>query len=160
MPAPALARRAVNPNARKDPPPRPVDGWHSSLSLIRGKEAGFKYVLVSEENSLLGPDYYESIGYHVVRYTEKGGHSIGSLSRKAGEPLRFRGNVLMRCTEERADQIAYYGPDGDTGEELAGRIVRQINDRSFVPREVTKGLSDGIVIDRDMNNQLNPGEKV
>lgn len=159
MPAHVLAR-SNKLTARKDPPPRPTDGWHSVHHMLKGREPDFKYVWVSEENSLLGPDYYESIGYTVVRYTATGGVSLGSLTRKPGEPIRFRGNVLMRCTKLREEQIAYYGPDGDTGEELAGRIIRQINDRNHVPHEVTKGLSGGIAVDRDLKNDLNPAEKV
>lgn len=149
---------ALRKEVRQDPQSRPTHGWSPAFHQLKGRDPRLKYVWVSKASEDLGPDYYESLGYQVIRYEEKGGIVLGSLSRRPGEPITFRGNVLMGVDLERAAEIDQYGPDGGSGQEYCDQIASQIANKKFIPSELrqTPGF---LSVDRDMNNDLNPTEK-
>lgn len=146
---------------RQDPDPRPTDGWSTSFCTPQNQDPSLHYVWVNQAgNAHMGTDYYESIGYDVVNYEETGVR-LGRFSskNKMGQPVTFRGMVLMACPKTQKAWIEQHGEDGTGGQEELDRITAQIQNKKFVPSDVSKGLSQyGLAVNRDPENHLNPTE--
>lgn len=141
---------------RQDPTHRPTHGWTPSWHRLVGRDPGLFYTYVSKSSEDFGVEYYESLGYHVVKYKEHGGITLGTLTRDPGKPITFRGQVLMACTHERKAEIEREGPDGGSGAELNEQIAAQITNRKLVPSGVR--APGYIAVDRDLTNEMNPTE--
>jgi hypothetical protein len=75
-------------------------------------------------------DDYSAAGY-VIELDQPGGVKPqgGRLSRKPGEQIEFRGNVLMSCSLERKAEIDEHGVDGDSGQRAADAIENRMIDK-------------------------------
>lgn len=154
---------------RIDPKPRPTNGVHTS-TLLKDKDPNKKYVWVNlaDSNAL---STYEALGYIVEEQRDGGPHHMGGkLNRKNGERIEWRGNLLMSISLERAMEIEKYGPDGDSGQDLAdkieGRYLEKDRGRdpmrgigllnrltpSYLEFEADKGHNAPVIVDRGSEN--------
>lgn len=118
---------AKAPAVRSDPVRRPTDGMRPNSMNLRNADERRWYVWVNKTSPELGPDYYADMGYEVEHYKKGGVNCIGGSSvRSEGDVIERRGAVLMSCTSERHEEILKYGPDGNTGQELANLYEKQI----------------------------------
>lgn len=121
--------KAPAPTQRIDPAPRPTDSVHSWTKL-KNKDPGKKYCWVSLTDTNQGVDYYSAMGYEPELSRSDGVQPQGGrLTRKPGEQIQFRGNLLMSCSLQRSIEIDEVGPDGDSGQRAADAIEDRILDK-------------------------------
>lgn len=117
------------PSVRHDPRARPVDGV-AAWARVENKRSDRRYVLVyvADTNSMAN---YEAAGWEPELWREDGPYFAGTRSRRGelGKEMVVRGYLLMSVSDERYREIQEFGPDGDTGYELARRVERRIIDR-------------------------------
>lgn len=102
-----------------------------------------KYVLTpTDEQHPMNWQYYESMGYTIC-LAEKDGVRI-RMGEKAeiGKPLKWRGNVLMSCTKERAQEIFEVGPTGLTGQKYYDKLMTQISRNELEKRVNVQGTRE------------------
>lgn len=123
------AEARVNPYrkaVRYDPRHRHADGHGIGNGLIN-PEPDRVYALIRSDDQLMGPDYYEALGYEVERHW-KGGPKlrIGPTARE-GEPIMFMGSVLMSIDKKMHQDLVERGAFGGGGQQAAdkteGRII-------------------------------------
>lgn len=101
--------------------PQLKDGTPAWLRLL-GTEEGRKYVYVYlAGGGSASVEYYESLGYRGEKYGGPEGLRFagGRTSKKVGDDLIFRGCLVMSCDAETAAEVERFGPDGNTGQEIA-----------------------------------------
>jgi hypothetical protein len=119
-------RRSV----RSDPVNRRVDGV-SQFARVNNRDPNKHYVMVPLASEAaprdMDSDYYEAMGYEIVR-KEPGGPRFGAggSAKKDGDPLVNRGHVLMCCTRERYEEIVQHGADGQSGQELSDQLTNRL----------------------------------
>jgi hypothetical protein len=124
---PSTARR------RPDPKPRHIDG-SAPWSKLADKDSDRHYVYAYIADHDCGLQYYLSIGYEVETY-KRGGVRPAPISRQVadsrdGQEIEMRGMTLVSCSGERYEEIRQYGPDGQSGYELANELASRITARS------------------------------
>jgi hypothetical protein len=133
---------------RSDPVPRRTDG-QTGWDKILNKDPDKWYVLVPLLGVEYGPDLYESMGYRIEKWdgTETGTNLQGGKhSRKKGDALQTRGVVVMSCSMERHNELVAHGDDGESGQEMADILEKQImstrigSEEALSP-ELSKGIS-------------------
>lgn len=120
---------------------RPVHAAAISGQILN-KDPKKKYVVVSKkEDEDLNYVYYQSIGFDFVRKQEKGGESVyQGTPVKVGEPLEWRGMVVMYCSLERAKEIFLKGPSGSSGQEYQDRLMQKIKQGQLSKRIAVGGM--------------------
>lgn len=118
------------PNARptrNDPKPRNMNGLMAWNRLV-GNDPSRHYVWVSLNAPFFGTEYYEGLGYD-IEYWREGCAKPAADGRKdlkelikGGGPIQRSGHVLMSCPKETREEIEQFGPDGDSGQDLADKI--------------------------------------
>ena len=120
---------------RNDPVNRHADGAAMGTSLV-GRRPDRKYVLVNMGDTTFGPAFYQELGYKVER-NDKQGRGVRLLAAstgKDGDPILFRGHVLMSVEKEHADRIKSKGaPMAGLGQEHWDKIEKTINSKRFDP---------------------------
>lgn len=135
------AAKRVEPQKRKDPRNRHLDGSATAWTQVINRDPNRHYVLVSV-GADEGPDWYESIGYQVDVYGGEKGLKLkgGKVNKTVGEPIEVRGHLLMSCSMERKEEIDRYGADGDSGQEHADEIERRLSLNKSRGRDALRGL--------------------
>lgn len=86
-----------------------------------------KYVLAPKDpQHPMSHEYYVSIGYELERATPDGVRIRLGEPVVVGEPLGWRGNFLLSCSKERAEEIFLRGPTGLTGQEYYDKLMHKI----------------------------------
>lgn len=114
--------------ARKDPRPRPVDGvagWFRIKAESRDPNKFYCWVDVATG----AVDQYASMGYEPVKWAgpHQGVQIVGgNLTRKPGEDILCRGQLLMQISLEAKHQLEAEGEFGETGQKELDRIEKLI----------------------------------
>jgi hypothetical protein len=114
-------------DAKRGPRSRPVHAAAFAGDVLNG-EPGVHYVKANGgEEEDFNVEYYESIGYEVVK-ASKGGVRVKQGGKVTiGQPITWRGMVLMSCTKDRHDEIFNNGADGNTGQAYFDNIMLRAN---------------------------------
>jgi len=126
---------------RKDPRGRTHDGANTGNKLLN-RRPDMYYVAVSKDGEAIGQ--YEGMGYAIERY-EEGGPRFSLRTVKIGEPIEYRGTVLMSIAQETKDWIDQYGDDGESGWAMADKLEDKILDKSGAQKDLMRGLHGGYV---------------
>jgi hypothetical protein len=132
--AAAAARVRKTVEGRVDPKPRLIDNvlpWQR----LKNKDERRHYVLVNERmNGEFDVSYYEALaeglglpredGY-VVEVRKPGGVTLAAgVTAEEGQPIRFRGMILMSCPKAFKKLLEDFGDDGQSGQEGANERDR------------------------------------
>lgn len=109
---------------RVDPPSARFHDVTSPWARLKNKDPGRHYVFVYKGSALMGPEYYESIGYEVEFFREGGVSPMGK--NDPGSVIERRGHVLMSCTKERQREIDMFGPDGNSGQDFYNQLEKKM----------------------------------
>lgn len=113
-----------------------------------------KYVLCpTDETHPMNHEYYISIGYQVEKATPDGVRIRLGSPVKIGEPLMWRGHVLVSCSKERADEIFMHGPTGLTGQAYYDKLMGQIRRNELEKRVFVQGTEEHTDISELEQNQ-------
>lgn len=86
-----------------------------------------KYVLAPKDASHpFSFEYYIANGYRLEEATKDGVRIRLGEPVVIGSPLGWRGNFLLSCSKERAEEIFLRGPTGLTGQEYYDKLMRKI----------------------------------
>lgn len=113
------AAKQKNVGGRVDPVPRRVDGVSGWLELD-GKDPSRHYVFAYDLDQMCGRPYLASLGYQVEKYREGGVKVKNGDTGNPGDPIMFRGHVLMSISNEQRQAI-----DQD-GQAWANRVEEKI----------------------------------
>ena len=127
------ARKQTISGPRIDPVPRRVDGVSGWLEL-ENKDPRRHYVLAYDLDTLCGRAYLASLGYQVEKRVEGGVHFKNGEVGQMGEPLMWRGHVLMSIDQETRAQI-----DAD-GARWADHVENRIVDRDQGVQDLLRGI--------------------
>ncbi len=131
---------------RHDPKPRRTDGVGPG-SKLTGADPDRAYVFVNRyQGGVYDTSYFESLGgwaveeglceegerYRIEKYQEGGLRLALGKTVRPGEPLEYRGMVLMSCSKQFKELLEQRGPEGDSGQEDADRVEEIINRRGRV----------------------------
>lgn len=142
------APKKETPRKRVDPKRRPVTGdfhWE-----VKNKRKGYHYVGAYKGYEGQNHEYFAALGYEVVTWqgvdendVPKAEYFAGYLNhnRRIGEPMERMGHLLMRIKDEDLQAIRFYGPDGNSGQNMANERERLIKGGKGVDRDPFKGLS-------------------
>lgn len=137
---------AKKSDLRSDPKPRHIDGA-TPWTRLKNRDKNRHYVLANENNNgEYDVGYYLCLaegladlgvgpkdGYVVESQREGGPVFVaGSTSRKTGDPIRFRGMVLMSCPMAFKELIDQVGEDGTGGRQAADERDKLTNRRGAV----------------------------
>lgn len=141
----ARARQPERTAARRDPPPRSVEGMREGrLNFTPDCPISHKthhFVLVNKADQRQGPGYYEDLGYDYVRPSD--GVAIAGRARSSVDPsapIEKTGHVLMACPRERFNEILQYGAGGDGGSQRADDIEKVFVGKKDLGRDTLRGL--------------------
>jgi len=122
MPQPQEIRKPI---VRKDPVGRRVHGTSPVYTKLKNPDPRRYYVNVNTGD----PDAmaeYKVMGYTPEVKTPDGvDYAAGGCSRP-GEPLQQRGSMLMSIDRAEHEKILRYGPDGQSGLELADQFEERL----------------------------------
>ena len=132
---------AAKPARRFDPKSRPVDAV-GDWTVLKNRDPERHYVGALEMNKgMFDVEWYlslaeglgqdEEFGYRVEKYAGEQGvrFRTGNTSRVVGDPIRFRGHILMSCPKEFKELLDQVGSDGGSGLRMADQIDEQIKRR-------------------------------
>lgn len=85
-------------------------------------------------------EYYISIGYELELAVPSGVRIRLGEPVKDGTPLAWRGNFLLSCTKERAEEIFLNGPTGLTGQNYYDKLMAKIKQNDLERRMHVPGL--------------------
>lgn len=126
----AATKKTARRGRRRDPKKRAVDG-SAAWTRLENRRDDRHYVLVySGDGAEFGVPYYESLGYSIETVQPGGVALKAGRTSKNGEPVSFRGHVLMSISTEDYEDIVEYGPDGQSGQVGADEIEDRMVDRS------------------------------
>lgn len=144
------------PKVRIDPVSRPLDGalpW----TEIKGKDPARYYVLVNERmGGEFDVSYYaglaEGIGVpstdgYQVEIVREGGPRFSAGGGERGEPIRWRGMILMSCPKSFKELLEEVGDDGHSGQRSADERDRQYK-RKGAYDDLRGIASSGISLER------------
>lgn len=130
-----------NRAGRSDPKERNLSGqgidrdgqprWLKLLNRDPNREYAFAYKAGTDTESV---SYFESLGYVIERWSaEEDGLRLaaGRTSHHKGEPIEYRGHVLMSIEREELERIRKFGPDGNTGSQLTDIMERKVRLRTM-----------------------------
>jgi hypothetical protein len=122
---------------RKDPKTRSPRTINNSDLLNR--DPSLYYVAVDKATGAC--EEYEGMGYHYVKASETGVKFLAGKSVPTGEPLEYRGHILMAIAKEEREHIEQYGVDGGTGYNRADELEAQLIDKSGVQTDLMRGIN-------------------
>lgn len=125
---------------RKDPVRRHADGAHN-IATLRGADPRRKYVLVNMSD-LDAMGTYEENGYVRELSTHDGPRLFGMRTTiKPGEPITYRGHVLMSVDKKTAEDIAKRGAPGmGRGTQPWDELEKRLLDRRGAARDMLRGI--------------------
>lgn len=133
MPLPQ--KRSQASTERKDPPNRLLEGYHSTRLVNSDPEK--TYVFAYEGDSDTGVPMYEHLGYQIVKYRE-GGVRMAIKNAAEGDPIRFRGHILMEADKAEIKARWQYMQDQETVREK-----RIVNSKGGV--DPLRGINSGVL---------------
>ena len=86
--------------------------------------------------------YYESMGYTIEHHVKDGVRIKMGDNGKVGDPLKWRGNLLMSCSVQRAQEIFESGPTGLTGQKYYDKLMSKIRKNELEKRSHVPGTSE------------------
>ena len=127
-----VTKHAAQAASRQDPVRRSLDGVSNELI---GARADRKYIYVyTNAADGTGVPFYEELGYSVEHHGEGSPRMVGVKKQPSGQPIMFRGHVLMSIPLEEAERIAREGaPMAGTGTAHWDRLEKQLVDKRFDP---------------------------
>jgi len=109
-----------------------------------------KYVLAPmDDQHPMNWSYYESMGYSIelCSKTAQDGPRIRMGDRaEPGKPLKWKGNVLLSCSLERAQEIFESGPTGLTGQNYYDKLMKQIQRNELEKRVNVQGTREELEV--------------
>lgn len=94
---------------------------------LRKADPTRKYVLAPKDpQHPMSFEYYVSIGYELEEAKPDGVRINLGEPVVIGNPLAWRGNFLLSCSKERAEEIFLRGPTGLTGQEYYDKLMNKI----------------------------------
>lgn len=100
-------------------------------SLVRADPTR-KYVLAPKDaQHPMSFEYYISMGYELEKATPDGVRIRLGEPVVLGENLGWRGNFLLSCSLERADEIFQNGPTGLTGQNYYDKLMNRIKNNQL-----------------------------
>lgn len=106
-----------------------------------------KYVLAPKDTQHpFSYEYYISIGYEVENATKEGVRIRLGEPVKDGEPLGWKGMVLLSCSKERAQEIFLNGPTGLTGQSYYDRLLSRAKANKLEKETSVTGLTEHLDI--------------
>jgi len=116
-----------------------TDGTPGWIKLVNAREdMEYRLVYKGGGDTNMVP-HFASIGYEVVEATETGVKLQAARGIVLGQPIEFRGHVLMCVSKERAEEVRQFGEDGNTGQELCDRIESIIRRENARDRIIGRG---------------------
>lgn len=116
-----------------------------------------KYVLAPKDvQHPMSFEYYIAIGYRLEDATPDGVRIRLGEPVVVGQPLAWRGNFLLSCDAERAQEIFLNGPNGLTGQNYYDKLMHKIRRNDLErPMHVT-GLREEVDISELEQNPTQP----
>jgi hypothetical protein len=117
-----------------------------------------KYVLAPKDvQHPMSFEYYVSIGYQLEEATPDGVRIRLGEPVVVGSPLAWRGNFLLSCSKERAEEIFLSGATGLTGQNYYDKLMQKIK-RNDLERPVhVAGMREEVDISE---LEQNPAQQV
>lgn len=117
-----------------------------------------KYVLAPKDaEHPMSYEYYQSIGYQLEEATPDGVRIRLGTTPVIGKPLEWRGNFLLSCSKERAEEIFLNGPTGLTGQNYYDKLMSKVK-----RNELEKTINvPGLIQDVEVSDlEQNPAHQV
>ena len=139
------------------PKTRPTHEAGHDGQLIR-PDPERKYVLAPKDTQHpMSFQYYVSIGYRLEDATPDGVRINLGEPVVDGQPLAWRGNFLLSCSLERAEEIFLNGPTGLTGQNYYDKLMRKIKQNELEKRVNVSGVREEVEISE---LEQNPAQQV
>jgi hypothetical protein len=124
---------------------------------LRNPDCRRHYVWVSKTEKNQGVDYYMDAGFDIEHYQGKDGvQAVGGMStRKEGDVIERHAAILMSCSIERWEEICQFGMDGESGQDLADKMQKQITSPSAA-QETIRGLGQRYAHAQNRTSELAP----
>lgn len=104
-----------------------------------------KYVLAPKDaQHPMSYEYYLSIGYRLEEATPDGVRIRLGEPVVIGQTLAWRGNFLLSCTKERAEEIFLDGPTGLTGQNYYDKLMNKIKRNELEKRVLVPGMIEEV----------------
>jgi hypothetical protein len=102
-----------------------------------------KYVLAPKDTMHpMSFEYYISIGYRLEDATPDGVRIRLGEPVVVGQPLAWKGNFLLSCDLERAEEIFLNGPTGLTGQNYYDKLMGKIKTNTLEKPVTVPGLRE------------------
>jgi hypothetical protein len=138
--SPDLTQTKVTPKTR----PTHEAGHDGQLSKADPER---KYVLAPKDTEHpMSYEYYQAIGYRLEDATPDGVRIRLGEPVVLGKPLAWRGNFLLSCDKERAEEIFLNGPTGLTGQTYYDKLMRKIKNNELEKRISVPGMHEEVDI--------------
>jgi len=119
-----------------------------------------KYVLAPKDpQHPMSFELYISHGYELENATPEGVRIRLGEPVVIGSPLGWRGNFLLSCSKERAEEIFLRGPTGLTGQEYYDRLMHKIKGDQLEQPVRVSGLRGEVDVG-ELEQNPNPAEAV
>lgn len=106
-----------------------------------------KYVLAPKDvQHPMSFEYYISIGYELELAIPGGTRIRLGEPVVDGKPLAWRGNFLLSCSKERAEEIFLSGPTGLTGQNYQDKLMGKIKRNQLEKRVPVGGMIEEVDI--------------
>lgn len=125
----------MSSGSRKDPTYRYADGAQYGTQ-IRNPHPDYRYVLVNQSttNGNFSVDFYEEMGYEAVKQPHPDDQDSERLkvrvAAKPGEPIEYRGAVLMRIKKEAFEQLKLHGGLSGVGTRHWDRLMERLDSKT------------------------------
>ncbi len=121
---------------RKDAKTRSIPTINNSGLVNR--DPGKYYVAANRSTGAV--EEYEYMGYAIEYFSETGVKFAAGKTVKVGEPLEYRGHVLMSILSEEREHIERFGIDGESGTHEADALEERIVDKAGVQNDLMRGM--------------------
>lgn len=118
---------ASQPRRRSDPRPRRLDQVGIG-PMVENKDPRKHYVLANPASVDSGQPHYQHLGYEVERQKE-GDRALrvtNALAKNKGEPLEWKGSILMSCPKEDYKERLEFGDGLCPGASAHRKRVEQV----------------------------------
>ncbi len=111
---------------RNDPAPRATRGRRAGTFDLKNQDPNKVYKWVFLAIDEMGVDYMMGLDYETEKMSKDGVQLVGKSRLKMGEEIVRQGYQLMSTSKDNAEDIRQFGPQGDTGQDEADRIMKKI----------------------------------
>lgn len=143
QPKTTIAAQATQAAVRNDPVQRYADGADYGTGL-KNTDPDRKYVLVYLNEVAMGVEFYEENGYSKEVHREGGPRFFATRDQKVGEPMVFRGHLLMSIGKEEHARLRKFGAHGaGKGSDAWTKMEEALIDRKKRGRnDLIRGISN------------------